>query len=236
MRRVLVLAWLSAASLVLPAQATADLVVTIGSTSIGEGGTGFVDVFLRSTTGTDLLNGFSFEFTASPVVGTNVLAFSDPQSDSQLNDPSYIFFGVSAAAGPPQTPVGDVGPENTYIGVDATDGGFSLFVPTTDVLLARLDLTTLSSAPAVAGDVFSIDLEDTSLTAFFNNGPDQVPYTSFSGTVTVSAVPEPSSLLLCAAGLGIAGMGRRRRFQKAATRKNEFCASEPVETAGLVDH
>jgi hypothetical protein len=216
LRRFVVLVCLSV-GLFVPSLARADLIISIGSTSIVEGGTGFVDVFIRSDDINELLSGFSFEFVISPMVGSNVLAFSDPQSDAQLNDPNYILAGASAAAGPPQTAVGVVSPETTYVGVDGTPDASGVPVPLTNRLLARLDLSTLSSTPAVAGNVFSIDLANTLQTIFFDDTFAAIPYTYTPGVVTVSAassVPEPSSLLLCTGALGAAGLIRRSRARR----------------------
>jgi hypothetical protein len=204
-----------AAAFFVNSAANADLVISIGSSTIAPGGTGFVDVFIRSTTGADLLNGFGAEFAISTLGGTS-LWFANPQSDAQVSSPNYIFAGDSAAA-TSSTPVATIGPATTYNGVDATNSGNNVVVPSTNRLLARLDLTTLTSSPPAIGDTFTISLLNTLNTGFFNSpGPDPVPYTFTSGTVIVAAsgVPEPSSLILAASALGAAGFLRRRRACK----------------------
>lgn len=209
--------WLTSACLAAvvfaESSARADLIVTIGSTTLEQGGTGFVDVFVRSTDGSDLLGGFGVEFAITNLSGSSSLWFSVSQNDAYLSDPNYIFVGDSSALSFP--PVG-VGQETAYIGGDATESLVDIQVPTSDRLLARLDLTTLTSAPSAIGDQFTISLVNSLNTFFFNSG-DELPFpTTTPGTVTIAAagVPEPSSLILAASALGAAGFLRRRRARQ----------------------
>ena len=85
------------------APARADLVLSIGSTSISPGGTGTIDVYLTSNASAaspDLINfyGFQLQITNDGTDGTQ-LAFSTSQnfgyiSNTSLN-PAYVFLGDS---------------------------------------------------------------------------------------------------------------------------------------------
>src|SRR5947208_16920906 len=78
--------------------ARASFVVTVGSASVQQGGTGTVDVLIRSTsTAGDPLSSFGFEFQITPT-GPRHLDFRSPQLDAQLGLPGYVFAGNSSDA------------------------------------------------------------------------------------------------------------------------------------------
>lgn len=203
----------------------ADLVVSIGNSTIAPGGAGTLDVFLRSTASTqapDLINNYAFQLQiTNNGVDNTQLAFSPNQdfgyiSNTSLN-PAYLFLGDSSDAQPPPSPVGSTGqtvyPNDTFTGSDSTFSGNPVSLSSgTTYLLASLAVTTLTGAAPVAGDAFSISLMPTSgsgslfdspNTYFdnfdFNNGTEisATPFTSTSGTVSIvaAAVPEPASII-----------------------------------------
>ena len=195
------------------APAEAGLVVSIGKQNIVEGGTGFVDVTIRSDNLVgDPLTGFGFEFVITPA-GPRTLQFVDPQADLQLAQPDYVFFGNSADL-IEGTPVGVVsssggGTNNRFVGGDDTDDVSDMTVMA-DRLLARLDLTAAQGVAPIAGDVFTITLLRSIFTSFDSNaGP--IDFTTVPGQVMIigSTVPEPSSLVLALLGSLFALQARR---------------------------
>jgi hypothetical protein len=180
----------------------ADLIVTIGNESIPQGGDGFVDVMIRSDNPAgDLLTGFGFEFVVTGS-GPRTLQFVDPQPDSQLTSPDYVFFGNSADLNGGD-PVGQVsssggGTSNRFVGGDDTEDASDVTV-TVDRLLARLHLTSALGTRPIAGDVFTITLERSAFTSFDSNA-GSIGYSSVAGQVTITGtanpVPEPATLIL----------------------------------------
>ncbi len=205
--------------------AHAGLVISIGTTSVAQGGTGTVNVFLTSTASSqapDLVNNYAFQLQiTNNGVDNTQLAFSANQnfgyiSNSGLN-PAYVFLGDSFDAQPPPSSVGSPGqtvyPNDTFTGADSTKSGnpVSLFSGTT-YLLASLTITAVSGAPPVAGDAFTISLVPASGNGSINTNPNTyfdnfnfntgaelsaTPFSSVSGTVNImgAAVPEPASIV-----------------------------------------
>ena len=71
-----------------PPPARAGLVVSIASTTVAEGGTGELDVYLSSTassTSPDQINDYAFTLQITPV-GAGQLEFSASQGFGYLND------------------------------------------------------------------------------------------------------------------------------------------------------
>jgi hypothetical protein len=122
-----------------------------------------------------------------------------------------VLFGDSMAAGAP--PVGEVvsvdAPADTYFGGDTALSGDDLVVGTTPLLLARLDVTSLTGLPPVAGDVFTVELVSARGTFFLDSESQDGGYQGFSGTITI--IPEPPGALfgLLAAAAGCCGLRRR---------------------------
>ena len=90
--------WICCLAVLLPlfaASARADFVVSIGSPTIPQGGTGTLDVFLTSTASSaspDLLNNYAFTLQ---ITGPNELQFSSSQSFAYLTSSQYVFAGDS---------------------------------------------------------------------------------------------------------------------------------------------
>jgi hypothetical protein len=203
--------------------ARADLIISIGNTSVAQGGTGTMDVFLTSTAGSqapDLINNYAFQLQiTNNALDNTQLAFSVNQdfgyiSNASLN-PAYLFLGDSFDSQPPPSPVGSPGqtvyPNDTFTGTDSTFSGNPVSLSSGNTyLLASLTITTLTNASPMIGDAFTISLVPTSGTGSlfdnpntffdnfdFNSGAElsATPFTSSAGTVSIvaAAVPEPAS-------------------------------------------
>jgi hypothetical protein len=179
-----------------------SLFVSIDSKTIATGSSGYVDVTIRSDSA-DALAQFGFEFRISTLTPTQ-LDFVSPQSDAQLTDGAYMFAGDSLAADAGIS-VGSVTtvvvPNDTYLGGDATLSGLEVPVPALPALLVRLELTTLTSLAPTIGDQFLVELVRGPNTFFQDSEFSDLPFSSTSGTVTIGAIPEPSSLALQAGAL-----------------------------------
>jgi hypothetical protein len=184
-----------------------------------------VDVFIRTNAGNQTLDGFQtrINLTGGPAGG---LIFSAVQAEAQLGigGPSgYVFFGKSISQNTSSN-IGIVLPGgSSYIGADSTDDGSAIplvgnpdpiTLTTTNRLLYRLNLS------AVTAGNYNIDLNG-AVSSFYSDQLDPanttVTFSSTAGTLNVSAVPEPSSLLLIAVGCaGMRAFRRRCRVQVIA--------------------
>jgi hypothetical protein len=235
--------------------ARADLVISIGSASVTQGGTGTIDVLLMSTASSqapDLINNFGFQLQiTNNGVDNTQLAFSANQNFGYLSDttlnPQYVFLGDSIGAGPP--PSGGIVtttifPQDTFVGLDSTASGnpVSLSAGTT-YLLASLSISTLTGAPPTANDSFTISLVppaadgsiNTSTKTFFDNfdfttGAElsATPFTSTSGTVTIvaAAVPEPASIVSGLTAIMVLGTIRVFGWFRRARRRQASPAGD----------
>ncbi len=161
------------ASLVLAASLTparASLVVSIGSTTIAQGGTGSINVDITNAGSSSVqINQYGFQLQITP--NTNVftqLAFSAPTSsqlsylsDATLTTP-YVFLGDSADAQPPAF-VGGPGQtiyhDDTFNASDSTLSGNPVTIAAGQTfLLAILPITTATQLPPGIDDSFSVSL------------------------------------------------------------------------------
>ena len=228
--------WIWSLAVLLPliaSPARAGFLVSMTSPVIPQGGTGTLDVFLASTaspTSPDLLNNFVFTLQ---ITGPNELQFSPSQSFGYLSSSQYIFAGDSSAqmtSSPGGTVATTVYKNDTFVGNDSTSSSnpVSLSSANTPVLLAAL---TLDAAITNPGETYSISLipssgnglmSSSNQTFFdvfnFNTGGEisAVPFTSASGTVTITGavVPEPASIVSGLTGmliLAVAAGVRRLR-------------------------
>jgi hypothetical protein len=237
MRRIAIAHLMLALLSLVAAPARAGLVVSIGSTSIVQGGTGSIDVYLSSTASPsmpDQINDYSFTLQILPE-GTGNLEFSASQSFGYLNSSQYVFFGDSAdyiagTISPP--PVGGFSftssggyNNDSFLGFDNTHSfnPVSLSTSSGQVLLATL---SLDASITSAGETFTIALvpdmgsgsSNGGASTYFNvvdsnfNELSAVPFTSSSGAVTIitSAVPEPASIVGCLTAAAIAFLASRR--------------------------
>ena len=212
MNAVRVLLILAAAQFGWMSSASGGLILSVEDLTLPAGGTGFVDVTIKSD-GVDALNLFTFEVQILPFgAPQGLLEFTSPQPDPQLADLNYVLFGNSIKS--LGIPVGNVGqtvsPNDTFAGEDFTVDLSDVGVEATERLLLRLQVTASAAAAPLAGDQFSIVLTDL---LFLSSDGSLVPFESTPGTVTVAAaaaVPEPASIsLLCLGALGLVVKRRR---------------------------
>jgi hypothetical protein len=221
------------------APARANLSVTIGSTSIPQGGTGTINVYLTgdaSTLDPDLINNYGIELQIS---GPNDLQFSSPPGTGYASEQQYLFagdsFGVSATVSSVN------GPNDTFTASDSTTSGnpISLSMANTPVLLATIALSAPTNSVNV-GDAYLISLiplgGNGSMTGGtptffddfdFNGGGGEisaVPFTSTVGTVAItsSAVPEPAATITSLTGATLLTAYGVRRRRRSKAQRPEF--------------
>jgi len=212
--------------------ARADLVLSIGSTTIPQGGTGTLNVWLTSNAGPtapDPFNDYGFQLQ---ITGPHFLEFASTagQDFSYLNDSRYVFvqpFGFNNSAdwftGSNGGYVQTVNyPNDTFTGADSTTdlSTFSLTSSSSSLLLATVTLVAPTNL-VNPGDQYTISL--VSGGAYFDQfgvPGTSIPFSSSSGTVTIAAVavPEPSTLVqaVIAAAAVLVAAGLRRRFHRQA--------------------
>jgi hypothetical protein len=203
--------------------AVGSIILSFGASSpspLVAGSSGTIDVLIESDA-SDSLDFFQVDVTLTPVGPSPIggVKFAVTQSDAQLTDPDYVFFGNSLSQNT-LTDVGTVdGAGAVFSAFDATDDGsgpppvpglpnpVTLLLNTT-YLLFRLDLV------AFAAGTYEIDVVvDPGITGFIDENLNELSTSSTAGTITVTGsatpVPEPSSAVLlslaCACGL----LGRR---------------------------
>ena len=234
-KRNAILAVLLCVSLGSAVAARADFDITVGSLTLAPGGSGLLPVYINSNAmgGQDLAAaGFTLQITTS---GPTQLDFQN--SPAAASDPTftnasppYVFLGNSAdltfstMMPPIPIPLGTasmtVVPNDTFIGGDATYDGTNVTVGATNDLLGYVPVTANTILPPVPGDTFTVSLVPTAdgspiaadgNTGFQNMAGNFFPYSSTSGTVTISSVPEPGSIVLLVIGLAAFAGGRRFR-------------------------
>lgn len=204
----------------------ADFVVSFdANTTIAPGSSGFVNVYIHSTTsGGQTLSQTSFELALTPTSPTR-LEFQDsplPESDPTYSNPNYVFAGgTSVNQTQPGNPIFRLGTVRNSPTNDHWAGGDLSFlfavVGATPQLLGMVPVTTVSGLPPAPGSTFTISLvpsSDVGLsgdTAFYDAGGIPQPFTSSTGTITVTATPEPSALILVGTGVGLSWLVGRRR-------------------------
>jgi hypothetical protein len=216
--------------------ARADFVISIGSATVPQGGTGTVDVFLNSTAGSsspDLLNNLAFTLQ---ITGPHELQFTSTQNFSYLNGSQYVFFGDSTdqkTSSPDGTVKTTVYANDTFAGSDSTfsSNPVSLSSSSGQVLLASLSLNT---AITNVGDSYTISLVpptgsgsmNSSTSTFFDDfnfstgaETSAVPFTNTPETVTItaSAIPEPATIVLGLTAVPILSGVYRVRCLRTAT-------------------
>jgi len=214
--------------------ARADLVLSIASTTIPQGGTGALDVWLTSNAGPtspDPFNDYGFQLQIN---GPHFLEFAATagQDFSYLNDSRYVFvqpFGFNNSddwfTGSNGGYVQTVNyPNDTFTGADSTTdlSTVSLTSGSSRLLLAAVSLVAPTNL-VDPGDQYAISLVSGS--AYFDQfgvPGTSIPFSSSPGTVTIApaSVPEPSTLILAAmaAGAVLLAAGLRRCFHRGAVR------------------
>jgi len=185
------------------AQADFSFSLSPSSPTFVEGNPVFVDVLLSSNS-MDALDGFSANFSLSGGAG---LQFTAPQAESHLTNTSYVFYNRSNSLlnSLPSTVVNSASSMNVSDVSDNGMGGsnpFSVGGVGSESLLARLNLGALS-----AGN-YTLELLNTS--SFSDVGFNNFIFNTPSLSITVAAVPEPTSVLT-GLGLGMIGLMHRRR-------------------------
>jgi len=206
----------------LPSVASAGFVISFQNTAIQQGGTGAMNVYIHSDTGRDpLLYAFGLAIRIMSNQST-VLEFLAIQSHGELSAPkasNYVFYpSGSENLANPGSASGVVSPSLTdYVTLDTSKsmmGGDPVSMTPSLTLLAVLDLTSLTAAPANIGDTFNVELLTSSTDTFFvDENFDDIAFSTNSGTVTIGGatpVPEPSSLVLAVCAIGIFAGFRRR--------------------------
>jgi hypothetical protein len=131
--------------------------------------------------------------------------------------PSYVSFGDSLDANL-SLPVGSVSatfnPNDTFIGGDGTSSGADLLI-TSARLLARRQVTAVTTLPLALGDTFAITLEPSTNSSFLDSSLKPIAFRSQPGTASV--VPEPASfVLLCTGELRLWALRRRLSHRQGA--------------------
>jgi len=196
-----------------PQSLNAALVFTFQDTSVVAGSSGSIEVFVSST-GTDFVTLMNFEFAITGSDPSGVLNFNPIQTAAAeiQNDPRYIFFNDSAAYG-----VNLLDPI-TLVGGDSKASLPDVMVGGSPLLLARLQLEHITPTPLVSTGTYKISLVQGLNSIFFDKDLGEVDIDASSfvnfGTVTISAVPEPSSILLSGAMAAVLGLRSRKLFRK----------------------
>jgi hypothetical protein len=216
--------------------ANAAVVIQVEDTEIGAGQSGFVNVWISSSDESDSLKLFNVVFGLTPLGSpSSTLEFIAPQTTLGNTDPNYVFVDDLEPTGLMLNWI-----QNDVVeGGDLTASGGEVELPATlsRRLLARLDVNHLlgagQSANDAIGETFRISLleefmlsNDDTFVTFFDDasGPLSLDFSNVTpGTITivapsVTAVPEPSSLILLASGgAGWLVRSRRKRSAQAAT-------------------
>ena len=226
------------------------LIISIPNQTIPLGQASFVDVTIAGAGASQLLSTYNFDLQINVNAGdAGRIEFSNPQPTGYLSSSSYVF----ADNTPPPTFAGNVGtvvvPNDNYVGGDfSTNSSGSVLVDTSGKLLVRLELNADASF-AVAGDVFTLSLENPSsgtgtiadLTYFLDDASNPITFESTPGTITVgppTAIPEPSTLVLVVSAFAICGVhargvrvfGSRKRLDASALPD---CPSQGAEQLPL---
>lgn len=204
-----------------------DSLLPSGELQIGE--VGRISVFVRSTGDNDVaLSGFTLDFSIEPTgatagTGRQLWFYDDQEPSLAESEGNYVFYDLGTVGlelklpdppNPPDPPPPPP-PPLSLIAVDSLEYG-SVDVGSADLLLARLKIVSASDAHLpMPGDTFRISFrpDNTDLDPSFMDedfvviGSDPADI-----AITMTAVPEPSSLvLLTGMGLSMLVWHRRRR-------------------------
>lgn len=184
--------------------ARAGLIIDVQDAGLTAGSSGIIDVYIRSS-GTDHVNIFDLTFQISGTHPSGSLRFGQVQSNvvQQATGPDYIFLNASSEA---NFGYARQDPTVTRLsGGDKRSTG-STSIGNSNLLLARLGIEHVTPTPSTATGVYQVSLvvDESQF-----GGPSSVTIQSSSaGTITVTSVPEPSSLILI---LGATSMFFRKR-------------------------
>lgn len=208
-------------------RALADIIVTVQSGTIAEGGTGYVDVYARSPSMDSFyLTSYHLkieEETTGTTAGSLIFREDINQFPDQQTITSpvpYVFQGDTDSAFWGATRLDPA--ENEIVGGDATLSGAVMALPTSDRLLARLYLQHAVATPGDAvGDRWVIRLMQGGNTYFQYSSSgfatiDPDSYLTVGTFTVVSAVPEPTVGLTCAVVIAVLA----RRFRRGRGLQN----------------
>jgi hypothetical protein len=219
MHSMLRLPILSALYLALGTSTFADLSISLSPSapSFTEGSSGYIDVRISSNA-SDALDGFSANFLLS---GAG-LEFANPQAESHLTNEGYVFFNRSnsVVSSLPSTAVNSAMSMNVSDLSDDGVGGpnpFTVGGVGSESLLARLNLHALSAGSYTLNLLNNSSFNDVGFNNFAFNTP--------SLNITVTAVPEPSSIG-GAAALALGGFLIRRK--RGTQSKSPRCLSNRI--------
>ena len=206
----------------------ADIIVTVQSGTIAEGGTGYVDVYARSSS-TDSFYVTSYhlkieEETTGTTAGSLIFREDINQSAAQQTITSPVPYVLQS-----DTDIGNWSAarqdplEDEIIVGDSTLSLNDVQLTTADKLLARLFLQHSVATPGDAvGDRWVIRLlNDPSFTYFEDSSSanptiDSSSYSTVGTFTVVSAVPEPAVGLACAVVIAVLA----RRFRRGRGLQN----------------
>jgi hypothetical protein len=198
----------------------ADIIVTVQSGTIAEGGTGYVDVYARSSS-TDSFSVTSYhlkieEETTGTTAGSLIFREDINQSAAQQTITSPVPYVLQSDTDNGNWSAARQDPlEDEIIGGDSTLSLNDVQLTTADMLLARLYLQHSVATPGDAvGDRWVIRLMNDPFTYFEDSSSanptiDLASYSTVGTFTVVSAVPEPAAGLACA--VVIAVLARRCR-------------------------
>jgi hypothetical protein len=207
------------------ANAHAAVSVTIGSTSLAAGSSTLLPVYISASTASVNLASANYQFLLTTTAGGSFLQFGSTDTSGATDgatSPSYVFSGNSIdqnieipVLGPPLT---INTPNDSITGGDSTNDGSNVVLPVSgNFLLVYLPIT--AALGASSGDSYVVSLVPTnglnsSTSNFQDNLSNYLPFSSISGEVTVSNVPEPSTYAAIAGTvmLGFAFWHRRRQI------------------------
>lgn len=212
-------------------RASADLILSFGSGSVVSGGVGYIDLFVESGSSESTFTLFNYKVEISPVsvINGGILEFQEsfdsPNSLRQLSTEqgmtNYIFAGKSTFDN--FTSVRQDPNRLQLVGGDVEATGTPITILAgQSYLLARLELQHITPTPGLSTGSFRVSLLQDPAQSYFqdldldDSDPaqpkiDPLSYSiANSGTVTITAVPEPSSMLLVGGAFGIAAFVRRR--------------------------
>lgn len=200
---------------VLSHSATAAIIVSYVGSNITAGGFGTVDVMVSSNASSGTPDNLAFvaaHFRIAPIGSSPAggLQFVDPQGDSQLTDPNYVFFGNSSGTSPLGVVSSFANPNDDYAGGDGTPLGVEIPLHSglSPYLLFRFNLdATLSNV----GDQYELKLLNDGGTDFWDDATNSLAFSPVSyAPFTLTAVPEPSTFALMALGSAFYYFRRRQ--------------------------